>query len=183
MCLRNGILGSPWIWSNTLPGSVESVDGVLGTISTPEGLNCSMTPPLMGMHDTLVCDIGHAMTSMVKPASCFLATTSIIFIYGMCTVISWIWCVPQNLAILFMPLPRLAILLILHGRAQELIAFLAPVCSSYSAVNLGTSKRSLLTPLGQLCNTSVRRGNKMVSRTVFENVYMLKTMCKQLLGK
>lgn len=61
-------------------------------------------------------------------------------------------------------------MLVLQGRAQELIAFLAPVCSSYSAVNLGTSMRSLLTPLGQICNTSVRRGNKMIARTVFKTI-------------
>lgn len=61
-------------------------------------------------------------------------------------------------------------MLVLQGRAPELIAFLAPVCSSYSAVNIATSMRSLLTPLGQICNTSVRKGNKMIARTGFETV-------------
>ena len=58
----------------------------------------------------------------------------------------------------------MAIILVLHGRFQQFIAFLAPVCSSYSAVNIGTSKRSILTPFGQIGNTHVRRGNKMISR-------------------
>lgn len=41
---------------------------------------------------------------------------------------------------------------------------LAPVCSSYSAVNLATSKRSILCPWGDVTVTSVRRGNKLLSR-------------------
>lgn len=42
---------------------------------------------------------------------------------------------------------------------------IAVVCSSWSVVNLGTSKRDILTPLGDETCTGVRVGNKMTSRT------------------
>ena len=60
---------------------------------------------------------------------------------------------------------RMAIILVLHGRFEQFIAMFAPVCSSFSAVNIASSARSILTPFGQLGSTSVRRGNKMISRT------------------
>ena len=50
--------------------------------------------------------------------------------------------------------PRIAIMLVLEGKYAQMISFLAPVCSSYSAVNVASSARS----------TSVRLGNKMISR-------------------
>lgn len=62
---------------------------------------------------------------------------------------------------------RLSIIMILHGKWASLVATFAVVCSSFSAVNLGTSLRSLLTPYGDCTNTTVIRGNRMVSRTVF----------------
>ena len=60
--------------------------------------------------------------------------------------------------------PRIAIMLVLEGKYAQMISFLAPVCSSYSAVNVASSARSILTPLGRVTSTSVRRGNKMISR-------------------
>ena len=55
-------------------------------------------------------------------------------------------------------------MLVLEGKYAQMISFLAPVCSSYSAVNVASSARSILTPLGRVTSTSVRRGNKMISR-------------------
>ena len=43
---------------------------------------------------------------------------------------------------------RLAVMMVLQGRFGDLFIMLAPVCSSFSTVNLASSFRSLLTPLG-----------------------------------
>lgn len=59
---------------------------------------------------------------------------------------------------------RLAIKLCLHGRLGEALYVVAVVCSSWSAVNKGTSQRDVLTPLGDPSITGVRAGNQMVSR-------------------
>ena len=60
---------------------------------------------------------------------------------------------------------RLAILLLLHGRYGDIISTFAPVCSSWSIVNLATSQRSILTPLGNCRLKGVIQGNRMISRT------------------
>ena len=60
---------------------------------------------------------------------------------------------------------RLAVSLILRGQFGSLVTLLAIVCSSWSAVNLGTSERDELVPLGATYKPSVRSANKMVSRT------------------
>lgn len=59
---------------------------------------------------------------------------------------------------------RLCIWLVLQGRVSEMLGVLAPICSSYSAVNRSTSKRSILLPFGDESLTGVRRGNKILSR-------------------
>ena len=56
--------------------------------------------------------------------------------------------------------------MLLRGKAPGLVTTWAVVCSSYSIVNVATSMRSLLTPLGNVYNTKVIRGNRMVARTV-----------------
>ena len=60
--------------------------------------------------------------------------------------------------------PRLAISLILASKLDELVAAFAVVCSTWTPVNQGTSKRSFLCPLGDQNVAAVRRGNKMMSR-------------------
>ena len=60
---------------------------------------------------------------------------------------------------------RLAIALILQGQPAAMLAVLAIVCSSWSAVNKGTSERDELIPLGANYKPSVRSANKMVART------------------
>lgn len=62
-------------------------------------------------------------------------------------------------------LVRLAIKMILEGSYGELISFFAPVCSSFSAANQGTAARSLLNGFGMSFHPSIRRGNKMMTRT------------------
>lgn len=59
---------------------------------------------------------------------------------------------------------RLAIALCLRCRFQEALAMIAVVCSTWSVVNLGTSQRDFLCPLGQSVIASVRSANRMVSR-------------------
>ena len=56
-------------------------------------------------------------------------------------------------------------MMVLQGRFRDLFVMLAPVCSSWSTVNVASSRRSLLTPLGNTFFASVRRGNRMVTRT------------------
>lgn len=58
---------------------------------------------------------------------------------------------------------RLAVLLLLQGRKNAL-AIVAVVCSTWSLVNRHTSQRDELVPEGQVGATSVRKGNRMVSR-------------------
>ena len=59
---------------------------------------------------------------------------------------------------------RLCLWLLLQGKRDELLAILAPVCSSWSMVNLFTSLRSELLPWGNCALVGVRRANKMISR-------------------
>ncbi len=55
--------------------------------------------------------------------------------------------------------------LIMRGCWGALMLVLAVVCSTWSAVNLGTSERDLLLPCGASYKPSVRAANKMVSRS------------------
>ena len=59
---------------------------------------------------------------------------------------------------------RLALGSILNGKVADLVAMLGIVCSSWSSVNVATSKRSWLTPYGDQTLTGVRVGNRMVAR-------------------
>ena len=59
----------------------------------------------------------------------------------------------------------LAIRLILRGRLDEVIAVFAVCCSSWVPVNRGTGKRDLLVPEGNESIASVRKANKLLSRT------------------
>ena len=62
--------------------------------------------------------------------------------------------------------PRLCIALALCGVPSLLVSVLAVVCSSWTAVNLATSGRSVLLPGGRTYYKSVVSANKMVARTV-----------------
>ena len=59
---------------------------------------------------------------------------------------------------------RLALALCLSGRVAEACFVVAVVCSTWSSVNLATSKRDLLCPYGDQRVPSVRSGNRMVAR-------------------
>ena len=59
---------------------------------------------------------------------------------------------------------RLAIKLCLSGRFQEALYVIAVVCSTWSSVNIATSQRDILTPLGNQNLPSVESGNRMVAR-------------------
>lgn len=60
---------------------------------------------------------------------------------------------------------RLAIAWILRSEFGLVVALFAVCCSSFVPVNRGTGARSLLTPLGDMLVPSVRRSNKLMSRT------------------
>lgn len=63
--------------------------------------------------------------------------------------------------------------MVLAGCVEGFLLLAALVCSSFSAVNLGTSKRSVLTPEGDERVLGVRRGNKLTARTGTSNVEAL----------
>ena len=56
-------------------------------------------------------------------------------------------------------------LLALNGCTELALYTIAVVCSSWSAVNLPTSQRDILTPYGDCSLAGVRCGNRMVART------------------
>ncbi|CAK9032855.1 unnamed protein product, partial [Durusdinium trenchii] len=60
----------------------------------------------------------------------------------------------------------LCIRLILNSEFEGLAAFFAIVCSSWVPVNRGSTKRTIMTPLGNEDFPAVRRSNKLTSRTV-----------------
>lgn len=57
--------------------------------------------------------------------------------------------------------------LCLNGRVSEAFYVIAVVCSTWSAVNLATSQRDCLTPLGDTRVGGVNAGNRMVARWGF----------------
>lgn len=68
---------------------------------------------------------------------------------------------------------RLAVALVLRGDWGKLLGVLAVVCSTYSPVNIATSNRDVLCPLGATYHPSVRRANKMTSRHGFRPVHSM----------
>ena len=58
----------------------------------------------------------------------------------------------------------LCIRLILNSEFEGLAAFFAIVCSSWVPVNRGSTKRTIMTPLGNEDFPAVRRSNKLTSR-------------------
>lgn len=60
----------------------------------------------------------------------------------------------------------MAIWAIMNGRKHQFGALLAPVCSSFSSMNVGTSRRSAVTPWGNDFLQSVADGNMLMSRAV-----------------
>lgn len=52
----------------------------------------------------------------------------------------------------------------LHGCAATALFTIAVVCSTWSAINLATSKRDILTPYGDVSLAGVRSANSMVAR-------------------
>lgn len=61
--------------------------------------------------------------------------------------------------------PRLAVLLGVQACFGQLVMVLATVCSTWVAVNAGTSRRSILVPQGCVSGTATRKGNKMAVRS------------------
>lgn len=62
------------------------------------------------------------------------------------------------------PEPRLILHSILNCRFGNLLALVGVLCSTWVAVNAGTSQRDVLTPMGHPEYPSVQSGNIMVSR-------------------
>lgn len=70
-------------------------------------------------------------------------------------------------------MPRLCIALVLKGRTDELLVLLGMKCSSFSIVNLGTSRRAVCCPWGDWTKPSVRFANAMASRKLFAHFFEL----------
>ena len=69
---------------------------------------------------------------------------------------------------------RLILYSILHCRWGDLLALVGLLCSTWVAVNSGTSQRDVLTPMGHPEFPSVQCGNQMVSRWGFSNLEIVK---------
>ena len=66
--------------------------------------------------------------------------------------------------------PRLAIAMVLQGAWSQICCFFGTCCSSFVAINQGTSCRSALVPEGCERVPSVRVGNKLLCRTGLRGV-------------
>ncbi|CAE7231637.1 unnamed protein product, partial [Symbiodinium sp. KB8] len=60
----------------------------------------------------------------------------------------------------------LALATMLNGKPGDATVLLAMVCSSFCAANQGTSRRSIICPLGDESKPSVRQANKMLCRSI-----------------
>ena len=63
--------------------------------------------------------------------------------------------------------PRLAVILLLQSAFERLVVFLAPPCSTWVAINCGTSRRTILCPAGDESLLQNRKSNKLATRTGF----------------
>ena len=61
--------------------------------------------------------------------------------------------------------PRLALLTMTNAKPGDATVLLAMVCGTFCAANKGTSKRSIILPLGDVTKLSVQKANKMLCRT------------------
>lgn len=74
--------------------------------------------------------------------------------------------------------------LCINGKVDEALYVIAVVCSTWSAVNLATSQRDLLTPLGDTSLPGVHAANRMVSRLgVPKHGFVLQFKCFNYQGK
>jgi len=110
----------------------------------------------------LISAVGSQWILMVKLVFRFLALYDIMFLLlvrsrpGFCTMRSH----PDSLA---PALLRLAVTMCLQAM-MGVFMVLATVCSTWVAVNAGTSRRCSLIPQGCKEYTAIRKGNKMVCR-------------------
>ena len=125
-----------------------------------------LTQPVLKLHFSLA---PHAPKYMIWDLKCILY-------YLIDNLIFDIWYSMISYCIIFpktevffqetgISLLRLAIAWILRCEFGLAMALFAVCCSSFVPVNRGTGARSLLTPLGDMLVPSVRRSNKLMSRT------------------
>lgn len=62
---------------------------------------------------------------------------------------------------------RLAVILLLQAAFGNVVAVLGPPCSTWVAINAGTSKRTILCPAGDETLLQNRKSNKIATRPVF----------------
>lgn len=65
--------------------------------------------------------------------------------------------------------PRLSVILLLQAAFQQVVVVLAPPCSTWVAINAGTSKRTILCPGGDPTRLQNRKSNKLATRTGLSN--------------
>ena len=75
----------------------------------------------------------------------------------------------------FHALLRLAVVLVLKGKARDLITWLGIKCSSFIGLNVGTSGRSPSNPYGNWHFPSVRQSNMLLERShaMFSGIWHL----------
>ena len=62
---------------------------------------------------------------------------------------------------------RLAIVGVMSAVRGKAVVWLGLVCSSFTVINMGWSKRSFLVPMGDTSKRSVVEGNCLAARTAF----------------
>lgn len=89
-------------------------------------------------------------------------------------VTAWFLRLPRSL-------PRLIVILLLQSALGQVLCFCGIVCSTWVAINAGTSKRTVLTPTGDETSVATRKGNIMCART-WEWVQIVVIQLCNLLG-
>ena len=70
----------------------------------------------------------------------------------------------------------------LQAKEDDIIAWFGVTCSSSTTINMGTSRRSFLCPLGDVSKRSVRESNCLVSRLGVCVSGCLAESCQQLVA-
>ena len=78
-------------------------------------------------------------------------------------------------------MPRLIVVLLLESAFAKVLLVCGIVCSTWVAINAGTSRRTILIPGGDETSVATRRGNIMCSRTWVIKCALCRTQKRQVL--
>ena len=75
---------------------------------------------------------------------------------------------------------RLAVVYAMKGKANNFLAWFGIKCSSWVAVNAGTSKRTICSSTGDRAMKSVREANQLLERTTIFEQSQISTVAHKL---